>query len=90
MMLISVGLATVNSIILLVLLFLYGKIVLRTKAMYAAGLMVFALLLLAHNMLTIIAYVSMAPFFGAEALPFLSGMAAFELGGLLVLVKITL
>ncbi len=89
-MMIAVGLAAVNSVILLVLLFLYGKIVLRTRAMYAAGLMVFAILLLAHNMLTIASYVAMAPFFGTEALPFLAGMAALELGGLLVLMKITL
>lgn len=90
MMMLAVGLSSVNSVILLVLLFLYGKIVMRTKAMYAAGLMVFALLLLADNMLTVVSYVAMAPFFGTEALPFLSGIAALELGGLLVLMKITL
>ena len=90
MMLIAVGLATINSGLLIALLFVYGKIVLHTKAMYAGGLLVFALLLLAHNLLTVFAYLSMAPFFGAEALPFLSAMAAFELGGLLVLMKITL
>lgn len=90
MMMIAVGLATINSGILITLLLLYGKIVLRTKAMYAAGLMVFALLLLADNLLTIFAYISMASFFGAEALPFLSAMAALELGGLVVLMKITL
>ncbi len=89
-MIITIGLASVNAVILAVLLFLYGKIVLRTKAMYAIGLLIFALLLLGHNMLTIIAYISMAPFFGSEALPFLSGMAALELGGLIVLMKITL
>lgn len=90
MMFLTVGLAAVNSGILIVLLFLYGKIVVRTRAMYAAGLVVFALLLLAHNLLTVFAYVTMAPLFGAEALPFLLGMAALELGGLLVLMKITL
>lgn len=89
-MMLAIGLSTVNSGILLVLLYLYSNIVRKTKAMYAAGLMVFALLLLAHNMLTIFAYVLMAPVFGAEALPFLSGIAALELGGLAVLVKITL
>lgn len=90
LMMLAIGLSTVNSGILLVLLYLYSNIVRKTKAMYAAGLMVFALLLLAHNMLTIFAYVLMAPVFGAEALPFLSGIAALELGGLAVLVKITL
>lgn len=89
-MMLAVGLASVNSAILLALLFLYGKMALRTKAMYAWGLLVFALLLLGHNLLTIFAYVSMAPLFGSEALPFLSAMAAFELGGLIVLMKMTL
>ena len=89
-MLLAIGLATVNSCILLVLLFVYSNIVRKTKAMYAAGLLVFSLLLLAHNLLTIFAYVFMAPVFGAEALPYLSGIAALELAGLSVLVKITL
>ncbi len=90
MMLVSVGLAVVNAAILVALLFVYGKIVLRTKAMYAAGLLIFAVLLLAHNLLTIFAYVSMAPFFGSEALPFLFWITALELGGLVVLIRITL
>lgn len=90
MMMVAVGLASANSIILLVLLFVYSKIVLKTKAMYAAGLLIFAVLLLAHNLLTISAYVLMAPVFEAEAMPFPLGISALELGGLAVLVKITL
>lgn len=90
LMMLAIGLASVNSIILVILLFVYSKIAIKTKAMYAAGLLIFALLLLAHNLLTISAYVLMAPVFGADALPFLSGIAALELGGLIVLMKITL
>ena len=90
MMLVTVVLASVNSILLVALLFLYGKIVLRTRASYAIGLMIFALLLLGHNLLAIFAYVDMEPFFGSVALPYLSGIAALELGGILVLLKVTL
>ena len=76
--------------ILLVLLYVYTKIFSKTRAMYAVGLVMFSLLLLAHNILTIFAYVLMAPVFGAEALPFLAGITALELAGLLALVRITL
>lgn len=90
LMMVAIGLASANSIILIILLLVYSKIAIKTKALYAGGLFIFALLLLAHNLLTIFAYVLMAPVFGADALPFLSGISALELGGLLVLVKITL
>lgn len=90
LMMIAIGLASLNSIILLALIFVYSRIVIKTRATYAIGLLIFALLLLAHNLLTISAYILMAPVFSAEALPFLSGIAALELGGLSVLVKITL
>lgn len=88
-MLLAIGLAGANSMVLLGLIYLYARIALRTKAAYSIGLAVFALLLLSHNLLTIFAYLAMAPLFGAEALPFLSGIGALEFGGLLVLLKLT-
>ena len=89
MMLITVSLSAINSILLLVLLFFYSKIVMKTKAMYGIGLMLFSILLLAQNLLSVFSYVTMEPFFGVEALPFLSGIAALELASLLVLLRIT-
>ena len=53
------------------------------------GLLVFALFLLAQNLLTVFAYVTMSPLFGYDALPFLSGISALEFIGLLVLAKIS-
>jgi len=82
-------LALANSIILVVLIYLYARISLRTRAAYSAGLVVFATFLLLHNLLTIFAYVSMSPVFGTEALPFLSAIGALELAGLLVLLRLT-
>jgi hypothetical protein len=50
----------------------------------------FALLLLANSGLTAFSYATMAPFFAAEALPFLSTISVLEFIGLAVLLKVTL
>jgi hypothetical protein len=87
---ITVAFSCVNSILLLVLLFLYGKIVFKTKAMYPIGLFLFALFLLAQNLLAVFSYADMQAYFGDAVLPFLSGIAALELVSLSVLLKVTL
>ncbi len=89
LMLLTVALSSVNSILLVILLVLYGKIVFKTKAIHAVGLMLFALLLLAQNLLSVFAYVAMQPFFSSEALPYLLGIGALELASLAVLLKVT-
>jgi len=89
MMILAIGLATANSAILAVLIFLYGKIAARTRAAYSIGLVFFASLLLVDNLLTVFAYGTMSPLFGLEALPFLSAIGGAELAGLLVLLRIT-
>lgn len=86
----AVGLALANSAILIGLAYLYSRIAVKTRAMYSMGLAVFAGLLLLHNLLTVFAYAAMAPLFGADALPYLSGIGALEFGGLLVLLRLTL
>jgi len=90
MMVLAVGLALANSAILLGLMYVYSRIAVRTKAAFSFGLLLFAGLLLLHNLLTVFAYVAMAPLFGEDALPYLSGIGALELGGLLVLLKLTI
>lgn len=89
MMNLAVIFAVLNTIVLLVLLSLYARIALKSKAAHSIGLLVFALFLLAQNLITVFAYVTMSPLFGHEALPFLSGISAMEFVGLLVLAKIT-
>ena len=89
-MFVTVFLASVNSVLLLVLILLYSKIVIKSRATYAVGLMIFALLLLAQNLLSVFAFVAMEPLFTTGALPLLSGISALELGGLVVLLRITL
>ena len=79
-----------NAILLVALLYIYARIALRSRASHSVGLMFFALLLLANSLLTVYSYVAMAPFFGREALPYLSMMSVLEFVGLAVLLKITL
>lgn len=89
-MYVAIGLATVNSAILLGLIYVYAKISMRTRASYPIGLVIFASLLLLQNLLTAVAYATMSPVFGTEALPYLSGMGGAELAGLGVLLWMTL
>jgi len=86
---VAVVFAILNSIILLSLLVIYGRIAGKTRASYSIGLMIFALFLLAQNLATIYSYVAMAPFFEPQALPYLSSISALEFVGLLVLARIT-
>jgi hypothetical protein len=86
----AIGLASVNSVILLLLIYLYGRIAFRTHAAYSVGLVVFGGFLLVHNLLTAVAYGTMSPLFGSAALPYLSAMGGAEFAGLIVLLKITL
>jgi hypothetical protein len=89
MMDLAVIFAVLNAIVLAILLAVYGKIAIKSRAAHSIGLVVFAVFLLAQNLVTIIAYVSMSPLFEPNALPALSGISALEFAGLLVLAKIT-
>ena len=90
MMAVAVVFSALNSALLLVLLVVFAGIAIRSRATHSVGLMFFALLLLANSLLTAYSYATMAPFFGREALPFLSTMSVLEFVGLAVLLKITL
>lgn len=90
MMEIAVVFSTLNSALLIVLLVVFAGIAIRSKAAHSIGLVFFALLLLANSVLTAYSYATMAPFFGKEALPYLSTMSVLEFVGLAVLLRITL
>ena len=77
---IAVVLAVLNSVVLIFLLGLYGRIARKTRAGYSIGLMVFALFLLAQNLATVLSYVMMSPFFEPQALPYLSSISGLEFG----------
>jgi hypothetical protein len=79
-----------NAALLVALLYFYTRIAVRSRAAHSIGMMFFALLLLANSALTAYSYAAMAPFFGVEALPYLSVISVLEFFGLGILLKITL
>lgn len=90
MMWIAVVFSVLNSVLLVILLAVFARIAARTRASHSLGLVLFAVLLLANSLLTAFSYATMAPFFGEEALPYLSTMSVLEFVGLAALLKITL
>ncbi|MDA4128728.1 MAG: hypothetical protein OK422_04675 [Thaumarchaeota archaeon] len=82
--------SALNAGIALVLLFIYGKIALRTRAAYSVGLVVFSLLFFVQTASTAFGYYTLAEFFSDGAYPFMALVAGLELAGLLVLARITL
>jgi len=89
-MLLTVLFSIVNSALLIVLLGLYGKIVFRTRAVHAIGLMVFAVFLLAQNLLSVYSYLDMQAFFQAAVVPYLLAIAGLELASLIAIVGVTI
>jgi hypothetical protein len=80
----------VNALILVALLYFYARIAVRSRAAHSVGMVFFALLLLANSLLTVYSYSAMSPFFGSEALPYLSAISVLEFFGLAALLKVTL
>jgi hypothetical protein len=89
LMYLAIGIAAVNSVILLGLVYLYVRIAVRSRAVYSFGLSFFAAMLLLQNLLTAFAYGTMSPLFGTDALPYLSVIGGTELAGLLMLLRMT-
>jgi len=87
---VAIVFSLLNAALLAVLLVVFAGIAIRSRAAHSIGLTFFALLLLANSVLTAYSYATMAPFFGREALPYLSTISVLEFVGLAVLLKITL
>lgn len=79
----------VNMAILIVLLAVYGRIYSKTRATFTVGLMVFAGMLMLHNVLGVYGYVTMAPLYSEELLPYFAAIHVAELAGLIALLKVT-
>lgn len=86
----AVVFSALNAVLLIILLYVFVGIAIRSRAAHSVGLMFFALLLLANSLLTALSYSMMAPLFGRGALPYLDAMAVLEFVGLAVLLRITL
>ena len=78
-----------NVAILVALLVVYGRIYRKTGATFTIGLMVFAGMLMLHNVLAVYGYFAMAPLYSDELLPYFAGIHIAELAGLIALLKVT-
>ena len=82
--------SAINSVLLIVTLVIYARLAIRSGAAHSVGLVIFSLFLLGNSLLTVFSYTTMSPFFGSQAVPYLSAMSVLEFVGLVVLLKITL
>jgi uncharacterized membrane protein YgdD (TMEM256/DUF423 family) len=81
--------STVNMVILVILLAVYTNIYRKTGATFTVGLMVFAGMLMLHNLIAIYGYFAMAPLYSENLLPYFVGIHIAELAGLIALLKVT-
>jgi len=78
-----------NMTILVVLLAVYGRIYNKTGATFTIGLMIFAGMLMLHNIIAVYGYFAMAPLYSDDLLPYFVGIHIAELAGLIALLKVT-
>jgi hypothetical protein len=78
----------VNVVILVMLLAVYANIYRKIRATFTIGLMVFASMLLLHNVIAIYGYFAMAPLYSNDLLPYFVGIHIAELAGLIALLKV--
>jgi hypothetical protein len=78
----------VNVVILVMLLAVYANIYRKIRATFTIGLMVFASMLLLHNVIAIYGYFAMASLYSNDLLPYFVGIHIAELAGLIALLKV--
>jgi hypothetical protein len=78
-----------NVAILVALISVYGRIYRKTGATFTIGLMIFAGMLMLHNVLAIYGYFAMAPLYSENLLPYFVAIHIAELVGLIALLKVT-
>lgn len=79
-----------NLIVLGILMSIFGKMYVKTKAQLPLGMIIFAGMLFLHNIIGAYAYFSMDMLFSHEVFPYMLGVGIAELGGILIFLKITL
>ncbi len=90
LLLLAVSAYAVVSVLLAFLAYTYARTAISTRAAYPLGLLVFSLLLLVHSAGTALGYTFFSDYIGDSAYPFMFGMAAAELVGVAVLMRVTL
>ncbi len=84
------GVSIANMIVLGILMTNFGKMYTKTKAQLPLGMIIFAGMLFLHNIIGAFAYFSMDTIFSQEVFPYMLGVTIAELGGVLILLKITM
>ena len=79
-----------NMVILGVLIVMFAKIYVKTKAELPLGMIVVAGMLFLHNVIGAFAYFSMDQIFSQEIFPYMLGVGIAELIGLVIFLKISL
>lgn len=79
-----------NMAILGVLIVMFAKMYVKTRAQLPMGMIVVASMLLLHNVIGAFAYFSMDQIFSQEIFPYMLGVGIAELIGLVIFLKICL
>jgi hypothetical protein len=82
--------ASANIAVLIAILVLYARVYRSSKANFTVGLILFASLLMLHNVIAVYGYFIMEPLYAPALVPYFLAIHVAELGGLLVLLRITL
>ena len=86
----NVIVASGNIAVIIALLVLYAKVYKTSKANFTIGLILFSSLLMLHNIIAVYGYIMMEPLYAPALVPYFLAIHVAELGGLLVLFRITL
>ncbi len=87
---VSMYTAALTAVLFLGLMLTYARMYRDTHAQFSLGLMVFASILFAQNVLAVYSFATMSPFIGDPFLPYLLGINIAHVMGVLVLFKTTL
>ena len=90
LMIASTVVSVLNVAVLLILLVIYAKIYVKSKAVFTIGLIFFTVMLMLHNLIAVYAYLVMAPLYPDELLPYFVAIHIAELVGIVALLRITI
>lgn len=79
-----------NIVVLGVLIIVFTRIYVKTKAQLPMGMIFFAALLSLHNVIGVYAYFSMTELYSVALLPYFLAVHVAEFAGVIVLLKVTL
>jgi hypothetical protein len=86
----NTAISGINVIALGIISGVFAMMYMKTKAQLPLGMIFVSALLLIHNIIGVYGYFSMTELYAQALLPYLFGVHIAELGGVLILLKITL